>query len=84
MANMKQKAPQTFAFFSEYWGFVDKFWETDLQNEAETDILVQEASNLSKKYGDDPFYKDIIMAFLDKKQREDKEKRTAKKAALAV
>ncbi len=63
----KQDIPQIGAFMSDFWILIKQYWIPE--NTAEYwDSLVDDCTNLMKKYQNERFVVDILAAFVDNRE----------------
>lgn len=63
MKSMKELSPETFDFFKEYWLYAAKYWivenTEEFWNSFNSDTLL-----MTKEWGDNQFFDDIIQSFM--------------------
>lgn len=79
MVKTKKFSPESeeFKFFQEYWKFIQAFNMIEERGETDQDweMLIYEADQLCRKYGNKKFYREMVMAHINEIERKVKEER---------
>jgi hypothetical protein len=68
------KDSREFAMFNAYWHLCQKFWVIE-NDDGYWESLIAETDKFAKDFSDVPLARQIILAFIELKDNEDKERR---------